>query len=197
MARSRNIIGSLLAEKKVRIILGGLLIVAIVVFIGKKITSGSNNSVTQVASSALNSNRSTSEDKALATTPVGQTIEIPTGRGDNTISYTIVDAEITKSIILQGERARAKEGKQFLILNLKLSNDSENRVQINTRDYVRLSVNGHDDRLPASVFNEIEVQPISDQYTRIGFSVFEKDTDYKLYLGEITGEKTEIPVSFK
>lgn len=198
MARSKGFMASLFTSKIFRLVGGSILVIIVFVFIGSRLTQNSNQKeVKQIASSNLSQNSNNRDGEVLARTEINQSIEIPTGRNDDSINYSVVSAEITKSIIIQGQRASAKEGKQFLILNLKLSNDSERRVKIDARDYVRLSVNGNDDRLAPAIYNDIEVQPISDQFTRIGFSVFETDNNYVLYLGEISEDKIEIPLQFE
>lgn len=113
------------------------------------------------------------------------------------ISYTLQSAELRNTIILRGERATAITGKMFLIINLKLKNDSNTRLQLNTQDYVRLSVNGSEEWLAPDIHNDpLEIQPISTKLTRLGFAVNTGDTNFRLQAGEIKGEKTIIPVNF-
>lgn len=154
MAQSQSFISSALAHKRVRVIGGGLLAVLAITFIGTRMNTTSNSGVNQIASSTADKN---TKDTVIARTEINQSIDIPTGKDDSVITYQLVDAEINSEITADGERYFPKEGKQFLILNLKLSNDSENRVAINTRDYVRLDANNQGDRLPPAFFNELEV----------------------------------------
>lgn len=188
--RSRNIITHALSRKKVR--LGLLLIVGLFVFVGlgnRLVTGTSSQSNGSSGNGILG-------DKQNIEVEVDQSIEIPIGE-DNVITYTITTAELQDSIVIRGQQAYPVDGKQFLVLNLKLSNTETQRVRLDTRDFIRLSVNDSPDRLAPAIHNDpVELQPISDQYTRLGFSVFLDDADYKLFLGEITEEKIEIPLEF-
>ena len=196
MARSKNFVSSILLNKKTASIFGVIAVIAIGV-IGVRAVSNNSSNDKQLGSTVRTQNNN-SKVKGTQKIEVGQSIKIPTGKNEEDfITYTIVDAELKDQIVLQGQTASAVEGKQFLVLNIKLSNNLEKKVVLNTRDNIRLSVNGSSDRLAPNIHNDpVEVQPISDQITRLGFSVFKTDTDYKLYLGEISEEKIEIPLVF-
>jgi hypothetical protein len=43
----------------------------------------------------------------------------------------------------------------------------------------------------------VEVQAISTKFTRVGFPINENDSDLKLRVGEIEGEKETIPLELK
>jgi len=112
------------------------------------------------------------------------------------VKYMIEKVELRKEIIVKGQKAEAIQGRIFLILNLKITNDFNQPIQINTKDYVRLSVNGNENEwLAPNIHNDpVEVQAISTQYTRVGFSIFETDKNLVLRLGEIDGEKEKFPI---
>lgn len=112
------------------------------------------------------------------------------------LTYTIQSADIQYDIILKGEQASAIRGKTFLVLNLKIINGSDKNVQINTRDYVRLSEGNSKDLLAADVHNDpVPIQPISTKYTRIGFTIDTNQRKILLHIGEIDGKKTLITLS--
>lgn len=114
------------------------------------------------------------------------------------ISYTITSAQLLNQIIVQGQTATAAPGRIFLILNLKLRNDSNQAVSLNTGDYIRLSVNNGTDWLAADIHNDpVVVQPISTKLTRLGFPVNVTDKKFLLQVGEIKGEKSTVPLEFK
>lgn len=114
------------------------------------------------------------------------------------LSYTLTSAELRDQIIIQGQTATAAPGRVFLILNLKLRNDSNQAVSLNTGDYVRLSVNGSSDWLAADIHNDpVVAQPISTKLTRLGFPVNLTDNKFILQVGEIKGNKTTVPIEFK
>src|SRR5262245_29780709 len=56
------------------------------------------------------------------------------------LQYILESADIQDEIIIKGERAQAVKGRTFLILNTKIENDSNKNIQINSRDYVRISI---------------------------------------------------------
>jgi len=115
----------------------------------------------------------------------------------NPIRYSITDAQLTKQIVIKGQKATAVAGRTFLIINLKLVNDFNESLFLNTRNYVRIQPAGIEDRLAPEIHNDtVEVQPLSTKLTRIGLPVNEDQTTFTLYVGEINGPKEEIPVSF-
>ncbi len=114
------------------------------------------------------------------------------------IKYLIQSATLQDEILVKGQRARAIQGRTFLILDLKITNTFNQGIQINSRDYIRLSVNGNSDELiAADIHNDpVEVQAISTKLTRIGFPINETDTGLELKIGEINGKKETIKISF-
>lgn len=121
------------------------------------------------------------------------------GKKIDSFSYVLQDAELRDEIIVKGKRATAVEGRMFLIINLKITNGTQNGLQINTRDYVRLSVNNDTSEwLAAEIHNDpVEVQAISTKYTRIGFPIDKGDINYTIQVGEINGVKEQIKLDFK
>lgn len=121
------------------------------------------------------------------------------GKKVGTFSYTVQTAELDKQIIVKGSRATAIPGRVFLIVNLKLTNTQDQGLQVNTKDYLRLSVNGNTTELLApEIHNDpVDVQAISTNFTRVGFAVYESDKNYVLKVGEIDGRKTDISLHFK
>lgn len=114
------------------------------------------------------------------------------------IKYVIENAELRDQIIIKGRKASAVAGRIFLVLNLKVVNDSNKTISMNTKDYARLSVNGNESELLApSIHNDpVVIDAISTKPTRIGFAIGEDDKDLKIKIGEIQGEKTTIDIKF-
>lgn len=192
---SKNIILHALSNKKVR--LGIVAIIGLIVIVNlasRSLTSARNNS----GNSGTGANILGNSQNNTRSVDINQSIDIPIDdSGEKNVTYSVISAELQNTIVIQGQRATPVEGKQFLILNLKLSNTEPQRVRMDTRDFIRLGVNQTADRLAPSIHNDpVELQPISDQYTRLGFSVFTTDTSYTLYLGKIDGDKIEIPLNF-
>jgi hypothetical protein len=115
--------------------------------------------------------------------------------------YVIESAEIQKQIIVQGQRATAVNGRDFLILNLKITNNLKKTIQLNTRDYIRLTVASNpSEQLAPDIHNDpVEVQAISTKFTRVGIALDEADTKktIRLKIGEIDGTKQDIDLNFK
>lgn len=113
------------------------------------------------------------------------------------VKYMVEKAELMDEIIVKGKRAKAVKGRTFLILTLKISNEYTQAIKMNTKDYVRLSVNDNrDEWLAPDIHNDpVEVQAISTKYTRLGFPINESDKNLVIRIGEIEGEKEEIPLN--
>ena len=72
-------------------------------------------------------------------------------------------------------------------------------IKINTKDFIRLSVNNNQNEwLAPDLHNDpVEVQAISTKNTRLGFPVNESDKNLVLQVGEIEGYKQQISLSLK
>ncbi len=110
------------------------------------------------------------------------------------IKYVVENAELRDEIVVKGKKASAVAGRTFLVLNLKVTNDTNQTISMNTKDYVRLFINGNDNEpLSPSIHNDpVVVDAISVKSTRIGFAINESDNQLKLKIGEIQGEKQEV-----
>lgn len=120
------------------------------------------------------------------------------GKEVTKLKYYIDQASIQNEIIVKGQKATAVKGREFLIINLKLTNEYSAKLDINTRNYVRLSVNGNEDEwLAPDIHNDpVEVQAQSTKATRLGFPINESDTKMVLRVGEIDGEKQRVELNF-
>lgn len=119
------------------------------------------------------------------------------GKEVSKFSYEITKAELFDSIIVKGQRASAVKGRTFLIINLKIKNDNKQPVQINTKDYIRISVNNSSELNAPDIHNDpVEVQAISTKFTRVGVAINDSDKNIILHVGEIDGKKENIRVNF-
>ena len=149
-----------------------------------------------------NTNGKPAPSVAKETKTINKEIEFPIryskGNEVNKLKYKIETAGLYDSIIVKGQRARAVQGRNFLILNLKLTNQYTQAIEIKTSDYVRLSVNNKNEFLAPDIHNDpVAVQPISTKYTRIGFPINDSDKNLMLRIGEIKGKKETIKLSFQ
>lgn len=151
---------------------------------------------------ATSANKATIRD-AIATQALNKEFKFPLkGEKDvvlGEIKYVIENAELRDEIIVKGKKANAVSGRTFLTLNLKITNDTNQTISMNTKDYVRLFVNGNEQEpLSPSIHNDpVVVDAISVKPTRIGFAINETDTNLKLRVGEIKGEKQTIDLDLK
>jgi hypothetical protein len=139
-------------------------------------------------------------NKALATQNINKLITFPVkdaaGKEVTRIKYLLETAELRDEIVLKGTKATAVQGRVFLIINLKITNDYNKALQINSRDFIRLTVNNESERLAPNIHNDpVEVQAISTTRTRVGFSIAESDKNLTLYVGEINGDKEELKLN--
>lgn len=145
-----------------------------------------------------------SSPDAVATLNLNKEFNFPildeNGKEAGTFEYVIESASLQRQIIVQGQRASAIKGRIFLVLNLKLTNSEEQRIQLNTRDYIRLITSSKpEEQFAPDIHNDpVEVQAVSTKYTRVGIAIDEQDAKklIQLKVGEIGGEKQTIDLKF-
>lgn len=109
------------------------------------------------------------------------------------ISYFVESANLQDAFIYQGKLAKAVKGRTFLIFNLKITNPYSKTIQINSKDYLRVMVNGKEERLASEINNDpVEIQADSTKYTRIGLPINDTDENLVLLIGELNGKKETI-----
>lgn len=170
------------------------ILVAVLAVIGVFSFFGSTNSPTQQANTAA--------PKALAKEIINKdynfSLKDSKGNSISQFVYNIDSAELQNQIIIKGQRADAIAGRVFLIINLKITNNNKNDFQLNTKDYVRLSVNKNSEMLAPDIHNDpVDVQAISTKYTRLGFPINTTDKNLILHVGEIDGAKQDIKLKLQ
>lgn len=168
----------------------GILLVLAIIF--TFLTSNNNNA---------SSNNRPLAPVALKTEEIKKEFSFPIrdekGKELSKMKYEVQKASIQDEILVKGQRARAVEGRVFLILDIKISNSFDQGLQINSKDYVRLIIDGNKEELiAADIHNDpVEVQAISTKTTRIGFPIDEADKNLEIQVGEINGKKETIKLT--
>lgn len=119
------------------------------------------------------------------------------GKEVSRIEYSIINAELQDQIVSKGKNYTTVKGRTILILNLKITNQHDKPIEISSKDYIRLSVNGSSELLAADIHNDpVMVQATSTKYTRLGFPIYDADKNLKVLVGEIGGNKEEVAINF-
>lgn len=115
------------------------------------------------------------------------------------LKYFLESAELRDEILVKGQRAVAVKGRTFLVLNIKLTNNFSKSIDVNARDYIRVSVNGNSKELyAADIHNDpVNVQAGSTKITRLGFPINDSDKKITLSIGELNGEKKSLELNLK
>lgn len=116
----------------------------------------------------------------------------------NNIVFRIKSVEKTNQVLVKDQVFTAKNNKLFLIVNLELKNDVTSQLNIIPGDLVRLSIDpDKETRFAPDLHNNlVGVAAISTRIDRVGFVVPDKGRIFRLYIGEIEGNKQEISLSF-
>jgi hypothetical protein len=188
--------------KIVRVVLL-IVVVSIPVMIVSNLVKSRHQSTTQ-AKAPITVNE-TQVLGAQATSPINYefTYDLPSNSKSKktdpkpVLTFTVESAEKRNEILVQGKKATAVDGRTFLILNIKINNPNDQGIKINTRDFFRLAVNGNQNEwLAPDIHNDpVEVQAISTKFTRVGFPVNLTDANLLLQVGQINGNKQQLPLS--
>lgn len=174
-------------KRRVRLIL--LVLLLFIIFLGVIKTLGSGTQ-------GNSSNQSVQISQAIKGKAINRefTFYLVKGDGaapDKQFKFLIDQAELRNEIVVKGKKATAVKGRDFLIVTIKIANPHNQSFKINTRDFVRLSVDNNEaEWLAPDIHNDpVEVQAISTKLTRVGFPVNESAKTFALQIGEINGPK--------
>lgn len=179
-------------------ILGVIIFVVLLIFFIRSRVRPSSSAVT-----ASQQSKNTGEVTVRASQELNKEFTFPIkdkgGSELGSIKFVISSVELRDQIIVKGKKATSADGRTFLVLSLKITNSFERMIQINTRDYVRLSVDGNENEwLAPDVHNDpVEVQAISTKPTRVAFPVDITSQKFVLQVGEIKGAKEKVELSIR
>lgn len=112
------------------------------------------------------------------------------------LNLTFTKAEKTKSVLVKGKPATAKDDKYFLVLYFEIKNDTDQTLYLLPVDLIRLVKSKGKYFAPSVHQNIVEVRPISTKVSNVGFVVEKSEKEFVLRVGEIGGEKEEVRVKF-
>lgn len=173
----------------------GILILAVITLIGVvSIFTGKNQVASGAKLEVADAKASVKVNKEYA-----YPIRNDQGQEINKLTYKIESADLRDQLVIQGQTSTAVKGRTFLIINLKVTNNYDKPININSRDYVRLSINGDENTwLAPEIHNDpVEVQAHSTKFSRLGFPISETDKKFKLRVGEIDGSKDDIVLNIQ
>lgn len=180
-------------SKRVIFIVGLIAVALVAVLLGKNV---------------LNTNLGNQTDSRVSLRPAKAKIDLNKsfsfplkdnkGEEVSRFDYSIIDASLQDQIVSKGKSYTTVKGRTILVLNLKITNQYDKSIEINTRDYIRLAVGDSKEYLAADIHNDpVMVQAISTKYTRLGFPVYDSDKNLKILVGEIgASQKEEVVVNF-
>lgn len=114
---------------------------------------------------------------------------------ENNLKMVMTTAERSDKILVNGKPASAADGKDFLIINIEITNPTGDKLNVRPVDFFRL-VAQDGRQYAADVHNDpVKTEPISIKKTRIGYVVTESQKSFKFLVGEINGEKQEIEIN--
>lgn len=184
-------------SNKTHIYIGGILILLVVTFLAGRF----------FAPKATLGALTTSDGRTTAPAPkamqgLNKTYEFPltdaNGKVVSKIKYVLETANLQDSFIYQGKLATAVKGRTFLIFDIKITNPYSKTIQINSKDYIRVKLNGSDEQLAPEIHNDpVQIQANSTKYTRIGLPINDTDKNIVILVGELNGKKEIIKLNLE
>lgn len=132
--------------------------------------------------------------------PLKQSFEVvaKTKDGKNTNGNFKVDVTGTfkaESLLVQGQRVVARNGKEFLIVNMEVSNPYNVALYTYPVDTFRLLGVDGKKYAPTAHQGNVEVRPQSTKTSNVGFIVPKGTKKFKVEIGELTGDKVLLEFS--
>ena len=144
-------------------------------------------------------NRSSTTSVVL---PLSHNFEVvpKTKEGKNTngkFPVEVTSVQKAESVLVQGQRVAARNNKEFLVLNMEISNNYNVPLYTYPVDSFRLiNVDGKK-FAPTAHQGNVEVRPQSTKTSNVGFVVPIGSKKFKVEVGELNGEKTILEFTLK
>ncbi len=137
-------------------------------------------------------------DEPTARQEIHKSFQINVRGNEEKILYTIQKAELRKSLIINNAQPTANEGNIFLVLYLKLVNDTRNQLQVNTDKTIFLRVNNKINALsPDITENIVSIPPLYFTYSRVVFVVKETERNFLVEIQTGDTTKESLPLQLK
>lgn len=172
------------------------LVVGLIIFFGLQ------RSLSQSTTDAVSQDERTNINAPLQKQSIDKSFSFPLreqdGKEVSQLIYLVESVEVRDQIIVKGQRATVIQGRRFLIVNIKLTNNFDKTINVNAKDYLRVIINGSSEKLAPDMHSDpVEVQPISTKFTRLGMTINDTDKKITLQVGEISGKKEDIHITLK
>lgn len=144
-------------------------------------------------------NRSTSTGSVL---PLSQNFEVvaKTKDGKNTngkMPIEVIGAQTAGFVLVQGQRVTARNNKEFLVLNMEISNSYNVPLYTYPVDSFRLIDVDGKKFAPTAHQGNVEVRPQSTKTSNVGFVIPKGSKRFKVEVGELSGEKVILEFTLK
>ena len=171
------------ARKPKNLIIGAVVIVAVFTFAFLFFNRGSDTAV----------------DKP--TVKIGKSYEIiartkdkkrTTGR----FTLTVTDAQFADSILVQGKRARPIKGKQFLVINMEITNTHKVSLYAFPVDLFRFIREDGQKFAPSVHQGTVLVRPEATKKNNVAFVILPTEKKFKIEVGDISESKDILEINF-
>jgi hypothetical protein len=130
-----------------------------------------------------------------------QTFELKTGLegGKDSLQplkVTLQSAQLTNRIFVKNKPKYARSGAKYLLINLLIENPNIRRLNIRSKDFIRLIDNSNKKFAPSIVDKDVLLEPDAVRKDTVGFAVPDNIKDFKIQYGLPTGDKQIIELKF-
>ena len=167
----------------------------------KNLAIGAAVIIAIVAFSFLFFNRGSATIEDKPTVKIGKSYEIiartiekerTTGR----FTLTITDAQFADSILIQGKRARPVKGKQFLVINMEITNPHKVPLYAFPVDLFRFIREDGQKFAPSVHQGTVLVRPEATKKNNVAFVVLPSEEKFKIEVGGINESKETLEINF-
>lgn len=138
---------------------------------------------------------------ATAKTSINQSFEVTArdkdGRSLNrSFPVNVTSAEKVSSVLIQGKRYKAREGKQFLLLNYEMDNSDKVVYYSNPTDLFRYLRSDGKKFAPTVHQGIVQVRPDSTKNSNVGFVIDANANNFTVELGDLDGQRQAVEIKF-